>query len=134
MIRRQCNVRLKRESCSMYRVIERDPRSLMEALALPCATISLQSNPRSSLGARRSQRARIAAAVDEQVLAGDVTRVRRAEECDDRAEFLRRAEAPRRHGGLAFRLHHRERYLARLRHLLGGAAQPVRVERSRQDA
>src|ERR1700681_392194 len=41
-------------------------------------------------------RAREAARVDEKILSGDVARLRRAQECAGRAEFVGRAEALRR--------------------------------------
>src|SRR5713101_1382549 len=49
-----------------------------------------------------SERARERAAVDQEILAGDVAGLRRAQECARRAELVGIAEALRRHRGGAF--------------------------------
>src|ERR1700733_14660716 len=80
-----------------------------------------------------SERARKGAAVDENILAGDVAGLRRAEERAGRAELVRLADAPRRDGGDALGERGFGADALLLRHRRDVSAQTVGAENSRQD-
>src|ERR1700753_4245922 len=83
-------------------------------------------------GRLRSERARERAAVEQDVLSGDIARLGAAQECAGDTEFLRVAKTPGRIELGAFGQHLVRGDATLLGLALGGAEQAVRLERSGQ--